>query len=598
MSRALKELSKLYPNKLVIDLNKYPTLRMQLYEERKAAGFKDLKDYLMEYGFLYSSNARIIEDEEIVKIELEKYYPNKIVTRLCDNNNLNKLIRKVSNYYGSSIGEYLEGIGYQFKKNTGLSSSLDPVAVNRLYTDFDLTYQEIGDYVGVTRQRVKQIVERGGNGDSWEVDEIPDDISLIFESMIINHSFETYTDEMNYLIKNNNKGEGVLIWYNNDQIECIFNEKIPNRLYNLMVYHSMNKFKKEDYDFLSGCTIVQKLRKNYIINYTEENKNKFEKARRIHKLSKEEYCQFLGYEGCLDSRETKTDEKLIDFLEENLIDGEVYISSDPKNQWFRRYAAQTGLGVEGLINYFGYIQAPQGKYGYDKRKDKLDLKHREELKEYIYQEPNIVLLPSDSELYKNIYYASKRRGLDFDEYINELGFSRINTNINRIMREPRSEIAKKHDIQTLNQDINRIKFSIGESEKFSIKTIEQRKRNRTLVDRLKNIYDNKCQLCCENEAFEIIKKDDSHYVEVHHIIPLSEELDIYSDEITEVIDGIPEDECLDVLENMIVLCPNHHRYLHYHQGGNFRLKKKDGELCLENPQGKFVKIQTNYHLNI
>ena len=43
MSRALKELSKLYPNKLVIDLNKYPTLRMQLYEERKAAGFKDLK---------------------------------------------------------------------------------------------------------------------------------------------------------------------------------------------------------------------------------------------------------------------------------------------------------------------------------------------------------------------------------------------------------------------------------------------------------------------------------------------------------------------------------------------------------------------------
>lgn len=598
MSRALRELSRLYPDKLVTDLNAHPTLRMQLYSERNEAGFKSLKDYLKKYGFLYSHDARIIEDEKLAKIELEKYYPSQIVTNLSDDIALYTLVRKLAYYYGCSIKEYLESIGYEFKKNTGYTSSIDPIAASRLYKEFDLTYQEIGDYVGVTRQRVKQVIERGGNGDSWEVDELIEEIAVVFENMIVNHFFENYIDDMNYLIKNNDRGEVVFIWYSDNQIECMFGENIPNRLYNLIINHKMNKFKKEDYDFLSYCTTVQKLRKNYIINYTEDNKNRFEKARRVHKLSKEEYCEFLGYDGHLDSRETKTDEKVIDFLEENLIDGEVYISSEPKNQWFRRYASETGLGIEGLINYFGYIQAPQGKYGYDKQKDKVDLKYIEELKKYIYQEPNIVMLPSDSELYKNIYYASKRRGLDFDQYINQLGFSRINTNTNRVMKKSRSEIGKKYDIESLDQDINRIKLSIGESEKFSIKTIEQRKRNRKLVDRLKDIYDYKCQLCCENETFDIIKKDDSRYVEVHHIIPLSEELNIYSDDITEIIAGIPEDECLDVLENMIVLCPNHHRYLHYHQGGGFKLKKKDGELCLENHQGESIKIQTNYHLNI
>lgn len=74
-----------------------------------------------------------------------------------------------------------------------------------------------------------------------------------------------------------------------------------------------------------------------------------------------------------------------------------------------------------------------------------------------------------------------------------------------------------------------------EPEKKQI-SITATTRNMTLVKYLKNHYQDKCQIC--GEAIEISKGE--FVSEVHHIQPLGAH------------DGA------DVIENMIVLCPNHH----------------------------------------
>ncbi|MBX9987166.1 HNH endonuclease signature motif containing protein [Priestia aryabhattai] len=68
------------------------------------------------------------------------------------------------------------------------------------------------------------------------------------------------------------------------------------------------------------------------------------------------------------------------------------------------------------------------------------------------------------------------------------------------------------------------------------KNISLTNRNRLIVNQLKKLYEDKCQIC--SEQIEIA--NNKYYSEVHHIQPLG------------MHDGP------DIPENMIVLCPNHH----------------------------------------
>lgn len=76
-----------------------------------------------------------------------------------------------------------------------------------------------------------------------------------------------------------------------------------------------------------------------------------------------------------------------------------------------------------------------------------------------------------------------------------------------------------------------IKILIPEHEEFH--------RDPLLSESLKSVYDHRCQICGMNFQF----KYDEPFAETHHIRPLSE-------------------NGLDMGENIIVTCPNHHRIIH------------------------------------
>lgn len=70
-----------------------------------------------------------------------------------------------------------------------------------------------------------------------------------------------------------------------------------------------------------------------------------------------------------------------------------------------------------------------------------------------------------------------------------------------------------------------------------IREIEIILRKRNLVEKIKKLYNNTCQLC----ETQVIIGENKYYSEVHHIIPL----------------GNPHNG-IDAIENMICVCPNCH----------------------------------------
>lgn len=95
-------------------------------------------------------------------------------------------------------------------------------------------------------------------------------------------------------------------------------------------------------------------------------------------------------------------------------------------------------------------------------------------------------------------------------------------------------------LKNYGEFISQKRFDAKPNVKTS-KVIYSKNRSNELVSYLKNLYKNRCQLC--NERIEIGLNE--NYSEVHHIQPLNKH------------DGP------DIIENMIVLCPNHHVMFDY-----------------------------------
>jgi predicted restriction endonuclease len=75
-----------------------------------------------------------------------------------------------------------------------------------------------------------------------------------------------------------------------------------------------------------------------------------------------------------------------------------------------------------------------------------------------------------------------------------------------------------------------------------MREINQINRNQRIASALKQLYDFKCQIC----HIAIMIDSNKYYIEVHHLKPL----------------GIPHNGP-DIIENMIVVCPNCHVKLDY-----------------------------------
>jgi predicted HNH restriction endonuclease len=209
----------------------------------------------------------------------------------------------------------------------------------------------------------------------------------------------------------------------------------------------------------------------------------------------------------------------------------------------------------------------KSKYDYNYVSQRKNEKYKNELKKYIVENPNTVYISSQEPIYQTLYNIAQQNNMTLDDYIQLLGYTRSKG---------------RNSLIELSEEINKILSVENEKIEKKISSDEKIKRNHLLINRLKEFYSYECQLCTENQKMIIQKEDGTKYVEVHHIKNLSEEYD--------------EEGTLDRLNNLIVVCPNHHKMLHYHNGGYRKIEKTNNVLAFTNESSDIIPIVHNKHL--
>lgn len=575
MKTAFERLNELFPNKIIYNICQYPELYCYLSGEAKSQN-KTLKQYVLELGFAYGEDATILRLEEKTEKALASIGTDVLnATLLSETNQYNNIVR-ITRFYGITIKEYVESLGYKYVKKNKEHSKIDSEMAKILRNDFNFTFSEIGKIVGVSKQWVEDVLSQGRDSSvSWRTNNLSD-VKVVFEFMIKKHIFEYYANDVRYIFCHNLDNEICFVWYDELNQNCAFKDDIPKELYDLIIAEKMDTYFPEDYDVLNEIYIVNRLKKPYIkINNTKL----LNKACKKHAMTHDEYAQFLGYSGYLSKKDINIDHRFIEFFENNMIDDEVYISSDPSNQWIKSFASRNKMTIDEFVEFYGYKKAGRGKFSaLEEYLQQTKSKFKQELAQIAVDGEVYV----QGKLYQRLNIFAKKNKMTIDELILELGFHRKKRN--KIISVSQSEKMIENDLDELDKDIqNALSY---ERDWFETKEKKSQiiARNIKLVSRLKKIYGYKCQLCSDEEWMPILKNDGTYYSEVHHIKRLA--------------DSVNEEESLDKLDNMIVVCPNHHKMLHFHRGGYERIVRKGGKLYFENDSGEMVEIMNNYHLKV
>ena len=117
---------------------------------------------------------------------------------------------------------------------------------------------------------------------------------------------------------------------------------------------------------------------------------------------------------------------------------------------------------------------------------------------------------------------------------------------------------------TINNKTSDIKARIVRKKVF----VNQRIYDRRICNQLKRLYNNKCQIC----GFDPYKEINEHVSEAHHIEYFTK-------------------SCNNNANNILILCPNHHRIIHK---ANPEFSTDKLEFHFKN--GYTAKIMTNNHL--
>lgn len=452
------------------------------------------------------------------------------------------------------------------EKYRGATSELDSEAIQKLYYEYQMTNQEIADMTWSTKANVNKVLIHGiKHYTSWFMEMLSEDDDKIFRKMLMYHKFSYWNEKQQrrYLIKNSRDGKICLIYFDEKCVKCMFDEFVPEDLKTLSIVEKMNIYNEMDYEVLK-CSERDSILKKECILLNGDSKQLFKKAAHKRNMKGKEYAQFLGFESCLTEKDSIRDSRIIKFFEEHMVDGVVQLSSSPENQWIRNYAHRYGMHLDEFLDFYGYKKSRRADEYVSENKN---IKYKKELSKYIIEPPNIVYFSSQDKIYQTIYNVAKLNEMSIDEYILSLGYVRSK---------------KSNTIKELTEEIDEI-IDLEEQE-IRKKEISENKieRNHKLIDKLKRAYDYECQLCSNEQRMPIEKQDGTKYVEVHHIKNLSEEYD--------------EEGTLDRLNNLIVVCPNHHKMLHYHKGGYRKIKIVNEVLVFVNDSEEVIPIITNKHL--
>ena len=280
----------------------------------------------------------------------------------------------------------------------------------------------------------------------------------------------------------------------------------------------------------------------------------------------------------------------------------IYICSyDPFYNTLNALAIKRHMDLQTLLKEWGFERV-KNKYDLPKdyvpynyknnlNKQLLSNWNKENLKLVLEQLSNFnneVYIDTNSYFYYIIFLQANLQNMDINELINSLGYKRI-------FKKTEDTEHKLSSVENL-LDENKANYISHKLEK--LKNIEARykqvtdnklriERNKKLVKNLKDLYQGKCQLCGGNEPQIpiIVKSNGDIYSEVHHITSFSN-IQSSNDDFREI----------DSYKNTIVLCPYHHKLVHFKNKGFKKLILDNNEVYLVGEDGEKIKLNLNYHI--
>lgn len=359
-----------------------------------------------------------------------------------------------------------------------------------------------------------------------------------------------------------------------------------------------------DADIIAKIEKYTDLSKNIEIHVVDEDYHFFAERACRKKLSIYDFFESYGYHYDQKSYTKEVIEKRKNKLLLNYIvtDKTVYIPSyDPFYALLSNAASKKGLSITKYVNLLGFKRIsnienlPLGYIPYDCTNELINSKqdYKKNLEVILAEISNMnnqVYIDVNGYLYYNLFLIAKIENKTINEVIKTYGYERV------FKRELIEDIENKSEkVEYILEDEKNIfiRDTLKElkeiQSKYSVfkNNTEKIVRNKKLVAKLKDLYQGKCQLCNQVsiQIPSIVRENGELYSEVHHITALNESK-INNDDI----------EFIDSYKNTIVLCPYHHKFVHFQNGGFKTLISDDGEMYLKNDHGEKVKIHTNYHL--
>jgi|LSQX01.3.fsa_nt_gb hypothetical protein len=522
--------------------------------------------------------------EQYVKAKLNKLYPDKVVSNLTSDANFYSCVRKVAISKNNSVQGYLTEIGYKYLPlHKGiLGKEFDYEVAKLLIDEYGFKRTIFARLLDLGRAEIsRKIINKVKNVD-WRNEYLSDSEVEYIKYLISENEYKIDEDDLYIQIANNGK-EVCVLFKIDDSIKVFF--KFPNELDKLLKnknYHYFREEDKEIKEYLLPTTVMGRRLAKYKEPLISQ---KIAKRCKEMGIVRDEYLKLHGYEGFCDGK-TVTDDKIVEILQQYSNDqGVVYFPSrgpDKRQEYhsIANRASRENMSLDVFFEFFGFFKDD------DRLKTTYSLKmeeFKEEISEHLIDDDgDKVFIKTDSPLYKKLYPFAKRRNLTIDGLLNNLGFKRVfdeNTEFEAFNRE-------KNEKSKVEKIITELKGLAGTLDKVKTEN-ETKKRNVKIVERLKELYKCRCQLCSEKglNLPPIEKNDGTYYVEVHHIKPIAES-------------DAESDELIDVYTNAIVVCPYHHKVLHYHQGGYKILIEKDRQLFFVSERGSRICVEENHHLKV
>ena len=330
---------------------------------------------------------------------------------------INAIIREGRAYFDNLTSQYDQKHGDEPIVESA-SKGFDFAVIDILTERFGFKPAKMTEWFGLSRQSVYNALEKRlpQRRSTWTGKTISESELSILAKLIENKSFDYTDDEVTCCCMNNRQDDFVCLFIYENEIKCLFLKDLPDEIREQVVSKKMHMYTERELAGESDGRVINVLTKPF---YRPDNPERFRANAQFRGMTSDEYAVFISGYPYLDQRSV-TDEQIVAFMKENMVDGKVYISSDPKNQWIRSIASRNGYTIKSFIELYGFESRLDGS---ELTSDAAKERHREELRQYVVHD-NVVYFPTDSHIYKVLQTYTYKSGTDLNSYIRSLGFER------------------------------------------------------------------------------------------------------------------------------------------------------------------------------